>query len=228
MRIKILVAAVIASASCSTTQPRGREGTMDEQFEGLAAKYVEEMLQLNPEQATLLGDHRFDDRLNDYSLAGVQKQRELSARYLSALEQIPLANLSPVNQVDHRILKDRISYQLFSIDVLREYEWNPLHYNVSRSINALLMRDFAPLETRLRSVKQRLTHLPEVIAQAKANLKNPPKVHTETAIAQNKGSIRLVSEELSGFLAQAPALKAEMAPVQALAMTSLDLYGRWL
>jgi len=201
---------------------------MDEQFEGLAAKYVEEMLQLNPEQATLLGDHRFDDRLNDYSLAGVQKQRELSARYLSALEQIPLANLSPVNQVDYRILKDRISYQLFSIDVLREYEWNPLHYNVSRSINALLMRDFAPLETRLRSVKQRLTHLPEVIAQAKANLKNPPKVHTETAIAQNKGSIRLVSEELSGFLAQAPALKAEMAPVQALAMTSLDLYGRWL
>jgi uncharacterized protein (DUF885 family) len=227
MRMNIFLIATMFLA-CSTTQPGAREGPADGRFESLAAKYVEEMLQMNPEQATHLGDHRFDDRLSDYSLAGVQKQRELSAGYLSALAEIPVANLSQVNQVDYRILRDRLSNQLFHIDVLREYEWNPLHYNVSGSIHALLMREFAPLQARLRSVEGRLTHLPEVIAQAKANLRNPPRIHTETAITQNKGSIRLISEELNGFLAQAPELKERIAPAQARAVASLEDYGRWL
>jgi len=61
---------------------------------------------MRPEQATHLGDHRFDDHLDDYSPAAPQKQRELSARYLTALAQIKLADLSAVNQVDYRILKD--------------------------------------------------------------------------------------------------------------------------
>jgi uncharacterized protein (DUF885 family) len=112
--------------------------------------------------------------------------------------------------------------------VLREFEWNPLHYNVSAAINGLLMREFAPLPTRLRTVKGRLAEVPEVIAQAKANLRNPPRIYTETAITQNVGSIRLVSTELDGFLAQAPDLKEQIAPVQARAVSALEDYGRWL
>ena len=183
---------------------------------------------MRPEQATHLGDHRFDDHLDDYSPAAPQKQRELSARYLTALAQINLADLSSVNQVDYRIFKDRLSYDIFRIDVLREFEWNPLHYNVSAAINGLLMREFAPLPTRLRTVKGRLAEVPEVIAQAKANLRNPPRIYTETAITQNVGSIRLVSTELDGFLAQAPDLKEQIAPVQARAVSALEDYGRWL
>jgi uncharacterized protein (DUF885 family) len=67
-----------------------------------------------------------------------------------------------------------------------------------------------------------------VLAQARANLKNPPAIHTETAIAQNAGSIRLVLEELNAFLAQAPELKEQIAPIQARAVASLRDYGRWL
>ena len=228
MQTKTIILVTLASLSCSTTQSRGPEGSADAQFQSLAAKYVEEILRTNPEQATHLGDHRFDDRLNDYSLAGVQRQRDLSLRYLKGLAEIPMSNLSPVNQVDYRIFRDRLNYQVFRIDGLREYEWNPLIYNVSGSINALLMREFAPLPTRLRSVKGRLAGIPEVIAQAKANLKNPPPIHTETAISQNAGSIRLVSEELNRFVAEAPELKEQIAPIQARAVASLRDYGRWL
>src|SRR6202011_5615151 len=53
-------------------------------------------------------------------------------------------------------------------------------------------------------------------------------IHTETAISQNAGSIRLVAEELNRFIAQAPELMEEIAPVQARAVSSLQDYGRWL
>ena len=39
----------------------------DAEFEKLAAAYIEQELAANPEQATELGDHRFDGELTDYS-----------------------------------------------------------------------------------------------------------------------------------------------------------------
>ena len=227
MRTPFLLA-TIALISCSTTPRTGGGGSADGRFESLASAYVEEMLRMNPEFATHLGDHRFDDQLNDRSAAAMKKRRDLGARYLQSLEEISAAELSPTNRVDYQILKEQIAYQLFSIDELREDEWNPLHYNVSGAINGLLMRDFAPLPDRLRSVKSRLEVVPDAIAQAKLNLKNPPPLHTETAISQNAGSIRLVREELNRFIAQAPQMKDELAPAQAKAVAALEEYGRWL
>jgi uncharacterized protein (DUF885 family) len=39
----------------------------DKDFEKVANAYVEDLLKSNPEAATLLGDHRYDDRLDDLS-----------------------------------------------------------------------------------------------------------------------------------------------------------------
>ena len=41
--------------------------TQDDTFQKIARDYVEQYLQSNPEQATELGDHRFDGELTDYS-----------------------------------------------------------------------------------------------------------------------------------------------------------------
>ena len=101
-------------------------------------------------------------------------------------------------------------------------------YNVGGAIYGLLARDFAPLEERLRSLKGRLEQVPAVVEAARANLRNPPKVHTETAILQNPGTIALIREELDGFLEQAPGLKAELQPARETAIAALEDYGRWL
>jgi uncharacterized protein (DUF885 family) len=200
----------------------------DGKFEALAKKYIEELLEMNPETATQLGDHRFDNRLDDYSRAGVDRDRAFNQKYLKALAGIPVNRLSPVNSVDYRIMRNRLEYNIFQDDELREYEWNPLRYNVGGAIYSLISRDFAPLKDRLRNVKERLKGVPAVVAQAKANLRNPPRVHTETAISQNKGTIALVRDELPEFIKQAPELKAEMTSVQAEAVRALEDYGAWL
>ena len=62
----------------------------------------------------------------------------------------------------------------------------------AEEVRELLSRYFAPLDDRLGNVKSRLEAIHAVVAAAKANLKNPPKVHTETAILQNQGVKQLV------------------------------------
>ncbi|MBA2339053.1 MAG: DUF885 domain-containing protein, partial [Pyrinomonadaceae bacterium] len=213
----------ISGATLNATQ--GRD---DAKFEKLAKDYIEEFLRSSPETATSLGDHRFDDKLDDYSLAGRDADRARARKYLDALSRLNINRLSPVNKVDYRIMRSRLEYNLFQLDTLRDYEWNPLTYNVGGSIYTLVARDFAPLPQRLRSVKNRLLLLPQALDNAKRNLKNPPRVYTETAINQNKGNISLVREELEPFIAQAPEMKEELAPARNAALAALEDYGKWL
>jgi uncharacterized protein (DUF885 family) len=201
--------------------------TTDEQFETLANQYITEFLKMNPERATGLGEHAYDHLLNDYSLAGIKKSRDFNESFLQRLKAIPLDKLSKVNNIDARIMRERLESNIFGIDVLREYEWNPGNYNVGSALNALISRDFAPLKDRLASAKGRLEMVPAVVAAAKANLKTPPRVHTETAIAQNKGVINLIKGDLQMFINQA-GMQAELAPAQKTAIDALTEYGKWL
>ena len=201
--------------------------TADAQFERLAKNYIAELMERNPEWATQLGEHKYDNRLNDYSLEGVKKDREFTGKYLDDLNKIAFDKLSKVNNVDARIFRENLEYNIFQTDVLREYEWNPMNYNAGGAINNLISRDFAPLKERLMNAKGRLEAISDVITAAKKNPKNPPRIYTETAIAQNKGVIGLINGDLQMFIDQA-GMKSELAPAQAKAVAALTDYGKWL
>jgi uncharacterized protein (DUF885 family) len=205
-----------------------KETAADKQFEKLANGFIAELLEMNPEWATNLGEHRYDNRLSDYTLAGVTKRRAFFKNYSARLARIPLGKLNQANNIDARILRDNLDYNLFQLDVLREYEWNPIYYNVGGSINDLIAREFAPLKERLRNAKGRLEAIPLVVAAAKANLKNPPRIYTETAIQQNKGVVGLIKDELQKFIDKTPEIKSEIAPARDAAIAALEDYGNWL
>jgi uncharacterized protein (DUF885 family) len=77
-------------------------------------------------------------------------------------------------------------------------------------------------------VQGRLQAIPAVLAAARHNLDNPPRVFTETAIQQNKGAIALVEGELDEFLKQEPGMRAALAPARKAAVAALTAYGNWL
>jgi uncharacterized protein (DUF885 family) len=230
MRTTLLVVSICISlflpGLALGTRSNGK--SVDKRFEELAAKYLAELLAMNPEMATQLGEHRYDAQLGDYSLAGIERQRAFNQRYLKALNAITLKQLSRENSVDYRIMRTQLEGNEFAYDQLREYEWNPLNYNVGSAIYNVVARDFAPLRDRLMSVKGRLEAVPEVCVQARKNLKNPPRVYTETAILQNKGNISLIRDDLQAFIEKTPEVKAELAPAQAKAIAALEDYGSWL
>ncbi len=203
----------------------------DDQFQKVAGEYIEGLLQTHPEYATELGDHRFDNRVTDYSEEAVAKELARAKQFRQELEAFSdLTQLTGANKVDVRLLKDSIDNEIFGTEELKEREWNPLVYNQSlaNSIYLLVARDFAPADQRLTSARKRMEAIPGVIAQAKANLKNPPQVYTETAIEQAQGSISLIREGLNPLFEQAPQLRKDLAPLQEKTAAALDDYRKWL
>jgi uncharacterized protein (DUF885 family) len=203
----------------------------DDRFQKLAKDYIEGLLQTNPEYATSLGDHRFDDKLTDYSDEAVAKELARAKEARQQLKQFSdLTKLTGPNKVDVRLLKDNIDNEIFGIEELKEREWNPLLYNESlaNSLYLLVAREFAPAEQRAVSIRARMEKIPGAIAQAKANLKTPPRVYTETAIEQTQGAISLIKEGLNETLDKAPKIKADLAPLQEKAIAALNDYKTWL
>jgi len=202
----------------------------DDVFQKTAHDYIEQYLQANPEDATELGDHRFDGQLTDYSAEGQAKELATQKEFRDKLNAIDGARLTGPNNVDFRILKENIGYKIFQAEELKEAEWNPLVYmqSLANSLYLLVARDFAPSEKRIAGLRQRMEAIPRVIAQAKANLQHPPRVHTETAIEQTQGAINLVREGLTPLLDRAPQMKKELAPLQEKTAAALEDYKKWL
>ena len=219
----LLAATVVLQAAPAKT-------AADTAFEAAAKSCIDDYLRLNPENATALGDHRFDGQLTDYSPAGVKAYVENMQQHLAALGKIDANALTGPNRVDAQILKLNLEAQVFQLVDLKPQVWDPLSYNTSlaNALYLLVARDFAPASARLESAAQRLAGIPTVIAQAKANLVNPPEIYTQTAIKQVNGAIGLVREGLEPLLLQAPVMRAKLAPLQEKAAAALTEYKAWL
>src|SRR5947199_6947204 len=202
----------------------------DDVFQKIAHDYIERELETNPEEATELGDHRFDGRLTDYSPEARAKELATQKEFSYKLNAFDGSQVTCANKEDFRILKENIDYKIFQAEELKEPDWNPLVYNQSlaNSLYLLVARDFAPPEKRIPNLRQRMEGIPRVIAQAKANLRHPPHVHTETAIEQTQGAINLVREGLSPLVDRTPQMKNELAPLQEKTAAALEDYKKWL
>jgi uncharacterized protein (DUF885 family) len=204
--------------------------TQDDAFQKIAHDYIEHYLQANPEEATELGDHRFDGQLTDYSPEARAKDLATQKEFRDKLNSIDGSQLTGANNIDFRILKENTDYQIFQAEELRAPEWNPLVYmqSLANSLYLLVARDFASPEKRIPNLRQRMEKIPRVIAQAKANLQHPPRVHTETAIEQTQGAISLVREGLAPLLDQWPRMKKDLTPLQEKTAAALEDYKKWL
>ena len=222
---------IIAAASVLSLSLINASATpQDDAFQKIAHDYIEQYLRANPEDATELGDHRFDGQLTDYSSEARAKDLAAQKEFRDKLNAIDGSQLIGANNIDFRILKENIDYQIFRTEELKEPDWNPLVYmqSLANSLYLLVARDFALPEQRIPNLRQRLEGIPQVIAQAKANLQHPPRVHTETAIEQTQGAINLVREGLAPLLDRAPQMKKELAPLQEKTAAALDDYKKWL
>src|ERR1051325_7419166 len=224
---------ILAAAACALSLSIfvARANPLDDEFEKIAKDYSENYLAAHPEQATELGDHRYDGALTDYSAETRAKTLANAKQVHEALNKFDdYKQLTGPNQVDVRILRDNVDREIFSLEGVREAEWNPLVYNQSlaNSLYLLVARDFDSPEKRIPNLRKRMEAIPNVIKQAETNLQHPPRVHTETAIDQVQGAIGLVRNGLDPLLNQAPEAKKELAPLQEQTAKALEDYKNWL
>ena len=201
---------------------------MPPEFAPLADSIVDALLAANPSAATFAGDHRFDDRLDDFSADGVAERVTMLRQASDTLAAADVDELVIGEQIDHAILQARVDQELFELTEVREHEWNPLSHNPGALLDALIERPTAPAEVRLASLAARLASIPDALATARATLRNVPQIHLETAAGQFTGTAALVRDGVPRLLAEAPALGGDVKPVAEEAIAALDEFSDWL
>jgi uncharacterized protein (DUF885 family) len=189
---------------------------------GLAAffrSYLDERFRLEPTAASQLGDHRFDDQLENPTPEVRAAWVGLAKKTLRDLPKlVDRTRLTSDGRIDFDILKHELETGLWLAANTRPFEEDPRVYNtyLSDSVYMLLAQSTQPREVNVSNSIARMRKMPAVVATARATLRNPPKTILETAIRQNKGAIAFYEKEvfeLAGATDQMETLRAAAAPV---------------
>ena len=192
-------------------------GNADQALSGFYRQYLESDFTMRPLQATRLGDHRFDQRLDGLSADARARRLEQVRQTLEALPRaVEYAKLSRPAQIDFEILRDSLALDLWQEENVRRFEEDPRVYGAyaTESVFLLFAQSSLPKAANVASALARMAQVPRVLDEARANLRNPPRVVVETAIRQNLGAIAFYERELfelAGKSASAEELRAGAA-----------------
>lgn len=203
-------------------------GPAGHRFRTVAERVIDAMLHAEPEMATELGDHRFDDRLTDYSADGVGSRVAMLSDALAALDDVDDAALPTSDQVDLEILRTAVARDLWLLTELREFERNPLVHLPGDGLYPLLAREVGEPADRLRALAGRMAAVPHRLEVAREQLHDMSRVHVETAIVQARGAIGMLGGEVDDLLTREPLLRGEVEPARVLAVEALTEHARWL
>lgn len=191
--------ATVDSPATATTD--ATRGEADQAFAALAERALATWFEQSPISATRTGEHRHDARIDDLSAEGRQRAVDANRALLAELDAIDANQLSRENQVDALLLRNRLEANIWNVETLQSWAWDPLLYNglAGGAIYNLMAREFAPLPERLASATARMEALPTLFAQMRENLDpaRVPKVHAETVARQNRGLLSLVDQFIS-------------------------------
>ena len=210
-----------------------QQSTMDDRFKQLSERYVNESPAFSPVHATTLGDHRFDSQLDDLSSVARDRTRRFHQQMLQALKTIDREQLSRANQVDYALLSDRLNANLWELETLAEWTWNPLLYTelTGSAVYGLMAREFAPLDRRLSHVADRLEQFPRLFQQIRELLEpqRVPRIHAETAVKQNRGVLNILDNMVQPHLEQlARSERKRLLTAMQEARNTVEQHQQWL
>ncbi|HIC95076.1 TPA: DUF885 family protein, partial [Candidatus Bipolaricaulota bacterium] len=210
------------------------EKTDQAEFYRRAEEFVNRLMEEAPVVATELGDHRFDDRLADRSKAALERQHREIKGWLEEFEGFNAEEFEPDARIDHRLMVGVARSILRGFEKLRPHLRNPGMYSEEclAGVFLLLIREFAPLEERLRSVLGRLRAAPEVLAQGKENIApgEVPPVWCEVALESAEQGLGLFTQLIPALTQQVPdqKLQAELNEASRVATEALRDYIAFL
>lgn len=132
------------------------------EFYRRAEKFIDRLMEEAPVAATQLGDHRFDDRLTDYSKGALQRQLQEVKGVTEEFASFDTTNFDVDARIDHRLTLQVAKSILRDLEKFRSHLRNPGTYSdeCMGGVFLLLVKEFAPLEERLEKVLGRLRAIP--------------------------------------------------------------------
>jgi uncharacterized protein (DUF885 family) len=227
----VIVSGVLMSTAITA---HASSETWKQQFERVSDEYLDQVyLRYQPTQGTMAGYHQFDAQLEDYSRKSIDAEIATLKEFEKRVVAIhPVSDAEFVPRSDREIVLSNIHSRLLTLETIRPWEKNADNYSSACANGAftLMERKFASPDDRLRSLVSREKQMPALLAAARVNLKNPPRVYTEIAIEQLPDIVTFFEHDvpLAFADAQDAALKAEFTRSNAVVIASLKDYLAWL
>ena len=206
-----------------------------QQFQKVSDEYFDQVyFHYGPTNGTSVGYHQYDAQLEDYSRKTIDAEIAALKSFEQRIEAIHPDNSAGdfVPRSDREIVLGNIRSTLLTLETIRPWEKNADNYSSTCANGAfvLMERKFAPPDERLRSLVERERQMPKLLAEARVNLKNPPRIFTEIAIEQLPGIIGFFEHDVPLAFANAKdlVLKAEFAKTNATVIAALKDYLNWL
>src|ERR1700688_4127990 len=160
--------AIEASFGAAPDSVESRVAAQNSLFE----EYYESELRAHPERATAYGDYRYNNRLDEYSLAAIQSQHAGDQGFLKRLESIPTDGLPEQDTLSHEVLRSTLRQRIENYG-FKEYEMP-----VNQMEGPHLRLADLPLAVPFDSAKQyedyisRLHQIPRVFTQTEEVLRS--------------------------------------------------------
>jgi uncharacterized protein (DUF885 family) len=166
------------------------------QQNALFEEQYESDLRTHPELATAYGDYRYNDQLNDYSVAGSTAQHERDADFLARLQRISIAGFPEQDALSHQVLQRVLEQRIATFD-FKEYEM-PVNQMDGPQVHLADLPLAVPLDTvkqyedyiaRLHQIPRAFTQTEEVLRAGKSDGLMPVRFLLEKVPGQCLGVI---------------------------------------
>jgi uncharacterized protein (DUF885 family) len=170
LALSLIICCCSAAAGTSIGAAPGVQSRVDTQ-NSLFEEYYQSELKTHPERATAFGDYRYNDRLDEYSLAALRGMHASDVKFLGRLEAIPTGGFPEQDVLSHEVLRSTLRQRIANYD-FKEYEMP-----VNQMDGPHLRLADLPLAVPFDSVKQyedyiaRLHQIPRVFTQTEEVLR---------------------------------------------------------
>jgi len=197
MKYLAIVALCLLASTLACDDPHSiPAGSPDTQLQILFNNYWQLRMKESPTRATYLGDHRYDDRLDDLSetgrIMGINQRRTM----LKQLDAINVAAATPANRYSAEILRRVLADDIEEAELPAHF--TPVLQQNGPHITLPLLRLSQPMSTEAecRRYAARLTSFPDQIDQAISQMREgmkrgvvAPKVIMEKVLPQLEAQI---------------------------------------
>src|SRR6185312_4783333 len=184
-----------ASSTASSTASSGKDPT----FARFVDTYFDSLYSFAPSQGTAAGFHQYDNKVEDFSAANINRRIATLHAQQSQLDSIRSTTLALDDSIDAAIIDGTIKSELQDEELIANWKKNPMNYVglPGNAVDLLMKRNFAPPVDRLKSVTQRLRGVPAVLAVMRQNVVNPPREFTDLAMRIAAGSVGFFKDDVA-------------------------------
>jgi uncharacterized protein (DUF885 family) len=176
-----------------------------EQLNQLVADEWEYELREGPEQATFVGDYRYNDHWSDASLGRVPRFKQDTQKWLAQFEAVDTTGFPEQEKLNQSLMVRNLKERLESID-LKTYEmpidqFNGVHLQLAQFVAVVPLdstKHYEDYLSRLHQIPKVLADITEVLLQGEKDKLMPPRFLLEKTVAQCK-SIAEPAGEANAF-----------------------------